>query len=110
MYSTDFAAAAADPRLLARVSAQAGRVGAEMNKATALCYDALELLFAAARRSDGVDATALRAGLAGQTDFVGLTGPIAYAGKGDPERMMFLVGLEGGRLALRARLPREPGR
>lgn len=110
VYSTDFFPGAVEPRLLADVQALARRSGAELNKDTALCHDALELILAAAQRAGATDPASLRAGLAGMTGFEGLTGSISFAHGGDPDREAFLVRIEGGRPALRARMPLPEGR
>ncbi|MDP2847514.1 MAG: ABC transporter substrate-binding protein, partial [Humidesulfovibrio sp.] len=49
VYETDFATAAADPKLLAAAQALAAKSGSELDKNTALTLDALGLLLAAAK-------------------------------------------------------------
>jgi len=110
VYSTDYAAVAADPRLQGNVQTLADMSGAELNKVSALSFDALELLFAAAQRAGSTDPVSLRSGLAGLVGFNGLTGSISYAGGGDPQRSALIMGIQGGRLVLRARLAQEPRR
>jgi len=110
VYSTDYASAAADSKLQASVAALAAQSGAELNKTTALCFDALEILLAAAQRAGSVDPVSLRSGLAGLSGFEGLSGSVSYAGGGDPQRTAFIVGIQGGGLVLRAKLAPEPKR
>jgi len=103
-YSTDFAPAAADQKRLAEVEAMAAKAGTPIGKNTALTLDALDLLVAAAKRSGSTDPVSLRSGLANLTGFEGLTGRISFSGSGDPERSTFIMGISGGKSALRTRL------
>jgi branched-chain amino acid transport system substrate-binding protein len=104
VYSTDYSDVAADPRLLASAQALAAKSGSEVVKNTALTLDALELVIAAAQRVGSTDPVSLRSGLAELSGFEGLTGLISFTGRGDPERSVYVVGIDGGSLALRARL------
>lgn len=103
-YSTDFAPAAADQKRLAEVQAMVAKTGAPLGKNTALTLDALDLLVAAAKRAGSTDPVSLRSGLANLTGFEGLTGRISYSGSGDPDRSTFIMGISGGKSALRTRL------
>lgn len=109
LFSTDFAAAAADPKLLAAAQALARKTGVPLDKNSALTLDAMELLFTAARKAGSLDPVSLRSSLASVTGFDGLTGPIAYNGSGDPLPSACLVEINGGAMTLRARLnaPRQ---
>lgn len=63
----------------------------------ALTYDAFQLLFRAAEAAGSVQPAALRAALAGLTDFTGVTGSLRYEGTGDPVRSAVIARLSGGR-------------
>lgn len=104
VYSTDFAPAAADAQRLGAAQALAAKAGVTLIKNAALTLDALDLLFAAAQAAGSTEPVALRSALAGLRGVQGLSGSISYAGTGDPERPLYLLGITGGRGVLRARL------
>lgn len=104
LFSLDFCAEAADPRLLAAAQALAARAGVALDENGALTLDALDLLFAAAGRGGSTDPVSLRSGLASIRGHKGLTGTLSYGEGGDPVRPGCLVGIHGGALSLRARL------
>lgn len=105
VYSTDFALASAEPKRLAAAQALATRVGAQLDKDSALTLDALDLLLAAIIGAGSLDPVALRAGLARVRKFEGLTGVISYNGSGDPERSPAIMEISGGAEVLRGPLP-----
>lgn len=79
------------------------RFGEEPGDVTALAWDALGLIFEAAR--SGISSEAIRDGLANIRNYNGATGEITFTGYGgNPPKAGVIVGIEDGRLILQQRI------
>lgn len=105
LFCSNYSAAAADQKLLAQVQALADKAGVVLDQNGVLALDALDLLFTAAKNVGSTDPVSLRSGLAAIRQHQGISAVLDYSGgTGDPVRSIYLLGLEGGQLALRATL------
>lgn len=105
LFCTNYSAAAADQKLLVRAQALADKAGVVLDQNGTLALDALDLLFTAAKNVGSTDPVSLRSGLAAIRQHRGISAVLDYSGgTGDPVRSIYLVGLEGGQMVLRATL------
>lgn len=105
LFCTNYSAEAADQRQLAQAQTLADKTGVNLDQNSVLTLDALNLLFAAAKNVGSTDPVSLRSGLAAIRQHRGISAVLGYSGNtGDPVRGIYLVGIDGGKMVLRATL------
>ncbi len=70
--------------------------GGELKAATALAYDAVNIIVAAIRRGQSSDRAAIRSNLMEMRDFQGVTGDIAFDGQGNVSKNACIVEIRDG--------------
>ena len=63
----------------------------ETNNGAALAYDACHLLFHAIQNQGKIDPESIRAGLAGTSEYIGVTGITRFQGSGDPIKSAVII-------------------
>lgn len=95
-FSGHFSAESRDPKVAGFVEAFTKKFGAAPPPLAALSYDAVYFVHDALKRSGSAESAALRAALAGTTDFTGVTGRISLDAGRNPSKSAVITRVENG--------------
>ncbi|MES9994789.1 ABC transporter substrate-binding protein [Desulfovibrio aminophilus] len=104
-FCTGFAPDRNTPETREFVRAYRERYGKDPILSDAMGYDAMQLLFQAARNAGGTQPQMLAAGLSAIENYQGVTGTIRFHGSGDPVRSVLIMRVQGGRAVFHREIP-----